>query len=154
MPLPDFTPDGYLPHGIYAASLAEVVKRFGTASPARNRQAELLRQIVEAAKNYPTIKRVLLWGSFITTKLEPADLDYSIIVSIDHGQTILHSDHRRFFRPLEARVYYGVDRGTLVLPDYPLELYIERVHFFCHTRERSECGIVEINIHGEIVSGR
>jgi len=48
MPLPDFDKDGYLPSGIHAASLAEVVERFGTESQARRRQAELLRQVVEA----------------------------------------------------------------------------------------------------------
>jgi hypothetical protein len=153
MSLPDFNQDGYLPPGIYAASLAEVVERFGTASQARNRQAELLRQVVEAAKNYPIIKRVLLWGSFVTTRLEPADVDYSIVVSIDHWRTILHPEHRRFFQPFEARLFYGVDRGTLVIPDYPLEPYIERLDFLTHTRELSECGIVEISIRGEFIAG-
>jgi len=111
MSLPDFDRDGYLPPGIHAASLEEVIACFGTASEARIKQAELLRQVVEAAKSYVTIKRVLVWGSFVTTKLEPADLDYSVVVSIDHWQTIIADEYRRFFVPSEARLRYGVDRG-------------------------------------------
>jgi len=44
---------------------------------------------------------------------------------------------------------YGVDRGYLVIPDYPLDIYIEFMDFLCHTREKRERGIVEVNIHGE-----
>jgi hypothetical protein len=149
MSLPDFDKNGYLPPGIHAASLAEVVKRFGTGFQTRSKQAELLRQVVEAAKAYTTIKRVLVWGSFVTTKLEPADLDYSIVVSITHRQTKIKDEHHRFFVPHEARLRYGVDRGYLVIPDYPLDIYIEFMDFLCHTRERRERGIVEVNIHGE-----
>ena len=150
MSLPDFDKDGYLPPGIHSASLAEVVKRFGTDSEARSKQAELLRQVVEAARAYTTIKRVLVWGSFVTAKYEPADLDFSIIVSITHWQTKINDEHRRFFVPHEARLRYGVDRGYLVIPDYPLDVYIEFMDFLCHTRARRERGIAEINIRGEI----
>jgi hypothetical protein len=48
MSLPDFDKNGYLPPGIHAASLAEVLNRLGTASQARSKQAELLCQVVEA----------------------------------------------------------------------------------------------------------
>lgn len=152
MSLPDFDKDGYLSPGIHAASLAEVVGRFGTASKARNKQAGLLRQVVEAAKAYTTIKRVLVWGSFVSTKPEPADLDYSVVVSIKHWRTIIADEHRRFFIPFEARLHYGVDRGYLIIPDYPLDIYIEFMNFLCHTRTEREYGIVEINIRGETTS--
>ncbi|MBC8230312.1 hypothetical protein H8E77_12260, partial [bacterium] len=131
---------------------AEVVERFGTEPQARRRQAELLRQVVESAKVYPTIKRVLIWGSFVTDKLEPADLDFSVVVSITHWQTKINDEHRRFFVPHEARLRYGVDRSFLILPDYPLEPYIESLDFICHTRTRRERGIVEINIRGEAIN--
>ena len=65
MPVPELEPGGCLPAGIHAASFAEVRARFGAGSAARQRQGELLRQVVEAAKEYPTIKRVLVWGSFV-----------------------------------------------------------------------------------------
>jgi len=38
---------------------------------------------------------------------------------------------------------------VIYIPDYPLDIYIEFMDFLCHTRERRERGIVEVNIHGE-----
>src|SRR5918998_1313619 len=106
MPVPDFEAGGFLPPGIHAASFAEVGARFGVGSEARERQAELLRLVVSAAKFYPTIKRILLWGSFVTAKREPNDLDYSLVVSITHARAQIAPEHRRFLVSHEARQFY------------------------------------------------
>src|SRR5438132_4141373 len=68
MGLPDFRQDGLLPAGIHAATLQEVQIRFGSCSAISQRKQEQLVKVVEAALAYVTIKRVLLWGSFISTK--------------------------------------------------------------------------------------
>lgn len=149
MPLPEFGKEGYLPEGIHAATLAEVGERFGSGSEGRERQAELLRLVVEAAKAYPTIKRILVWGSFVTSKPEPNDLDYSVIVSNRHGETNILNEHRRFFLQFDARMHYGVDPGYLIIADYPLMRYVESLDFLCRTRLLHPRGIVEIGIRGE-----
>jgi len=143
----------HLPSGIHAAPLAEVLARFGIGSEARERQAELLRLAVEAAAIYPAIKRILVWGSFVTTKPDPADPDYSMVVSVAYDSTQISRGHRRFFVPLEARLYYGIDRGYLVIHDYPLDLYVELMDFLCRTRDQRSCGVVEISLRGEVVGG-
>jgi hypothetical protein len=125
--------------------------RFGAGSATRQRQGELLRQVVEAAKEYPSIKRVLVWGSFVTAKAEPNDLDYSLIVSVDHHRARIAQAHRRFFVSSDARRYYGLDRNYLIIPDYPLDYYIEKLDFMCRSRNRSACGVVEISLRGELV---
>jgi hypothetical protein len=152
VPLPDFGADGYLPPGIHAASFAEVQARFGVGSEARERQIGLLQQVVEAAKSYPTIKRILVWGSFVTAKREPNDLDYSVIVSVTHDLVQIAPEHRRFLAPLEARQFYGVDKNYLIIQDYPLEDYIDHVDFLCRTRRRQPRGIIEISVRGEFSS--
>src|SRR5579872_1857568 len=121
MPLPRFAPEGCLPPGIHAATFREVHERYGIGSDAREKQIGLLQQVVEAAKLYPTIKRVLLWGSFVTAKAEPNDLDYSVIVSVDHRLTEIAKAHRRFLVPSEARQHYSVDTGYLLIRGYPLD---------------------------------
>ena len=97
MPLPDLNSDGFLPPGIHAASLRETLTRYGDGSQARQRQGNLLRLIVEAAQSYPTIKRVLVWGSFVTAKPEPNDLDYSVVVGTAHEVVDVPLEHKRFF---------------------------------------------------------
>jgi len=148
--IPELQSEGYLPPGIHSASLSEVQARFGSSSAARQRQSELLGQIVEAAWGYPTIKRVLVWGSFVTAKVEPNDLDYSVIVSVAHDRERITPQHRRFFVPSYARRYYGVDKSYLVIKDYPLDVYVERVDVVCRNRSRRPCGILEISIRGEL----
>ena len=149
MPLPDFDSTGILPPGLHAAPLAEVLIRFGTGSDARQRQAELLRHVAGATANYPTIKRILVWGSFVTSQPEPNDLDYSIVVSITHKWAQIAAAHRRFLLPFDARLHYGADVGYLAIPDYPLDRYVQLLDFLCHTRTLSSCGIVEISLWGE-----
>jgi hypothetical protein len=153
MPIPDLTPSGLLPPGIYAATLREVRERYGQGSQARQQRSRLLEQVVEAAVVYPTMKRVLVWGSFVTSEPEPNDLDYSLIVSVEHDQTRVARAHRRFVVPHEARRSYGVDTGYLVIRDYPLDAYVERLEFVCQ-RARIPCGIVEISLRGEIAGER
>ena len=151
MPLPALLPTGFLPPGIHAATLREVQERFGSASGVRRRQTDLLRQIVDAAREYDNIKRILVWGSFVSNKLEPVDLDYSLIVSIEHGRTDVRRGHRRFLVPADARRHYGVDRSYLVIKDYPLDVSAERLDFICRTREQAPRGIVEISLRGEFL---
>ena len=100
---------------------------------------------------YPTIKRVLVWGSFVTAMVEPNDLDYTMVVSIDHPGTRIDPVHRRFFCAIRGPPFYGLDRSYLVLPDYPLDYYIERLDFMCRDREERYCGIVEITLRGEVL---
>jgi hypothetical protein len=147
--IPELGLEGFLPPGIHSASLAEVRARFGRASGVRGQQSELLGQVVEAAKDYPTIKRILVWGSFVSAKVDPNDLDYSVIVAVSHNQAHIARAHRRFFVPVDARRYYGVDKSYLVIKDYPLDVYIERVDFLCRNRIQQPCGILEISIRGE-----
>jgi hypothetical protein len=85
LPLPDFQPDGFLPPGLHAASLAVVDARFGIGSAARERQIGLVREVVAAARSYATIKRVLLWGSFVTSKTEPRDLVWGEFAGEDNS---------------------------------------------------------------------
>lgn len=147
--IPAFGPNGSLPPGIHAATLREVVERFGRSSGARQRQIKLVTEIVAAAGVYVSIKRVLLWGSFVTSKADPADVDYSVVVGVNYDRTSIADGHTRFLVPWSARQRYGVDAGYVVVADYPLELFVERLDFLCRDGGGRPRGIVEISIRGE-----
>ena len=149
MRLPELNTDGYLAPGIYLASLEEVLERFGAGSPPREQQGNLLSLIVESARKYPTIKRVLLWGSFVSSKPEPGDLDYSIVADPRHRSVRIEPEDERFFVPFTARLRYGVDPSYLMLYEYPLESYIELMDILCHDRRRCPRGIVEVSCYGD-----
>ena len=84
---------------------------------------------MSAALHYPSIKRILLWGSFISSKSEPNDLDYSLIVGADHKRAMIRREHEPVLVPKMARLLYGVDPNYVVIEDYPLESYLMKMEF-------------------------
>jgi hypothetical protein len=80
--IPEFNDDGYLPPGIYSASLEEVVARFGLESELRRNQMESLRWLVDLARR-AGVQRLVVNGSFVTDKFEPNDVDCVLLVGPD-----------------------------------------------------------------------
>jgi hypothetical protein len=72
--IPPFDQHGYLPPGIYAATLEQVLDRFGSGSEQREAQAQSLRWLMPLCRA-AGIAKVLINGSFVTDRLEPNDVD-------------------------------------------------------------------------------
>lgn len=75
MSLPPFGPSGDLPEGLYQASVDEFLARFGSGTPQRERIATRLQQVFARIHLLGVVSRVIIWGSFVTAKPEPADAD-------------------------------------------------------------------------------
>lgn len=76
--LPEFNESGYLPPGIHRADLVEVQKRFGSNDTRRT----LLRHLdnfVELVRSV-SAKKLILDGSFVTGKENPADIDVILVL--------------------------------------------------------------------------
>ena len=80
--IPPFRPDGYLPEGVHMATEAEILFRFGTPSARRRRLAVRLRQWLSLARQVMA-QRLLIDGSFVTTKDEPDDIDAVVLLPKD-----------------------------------------------------------------------
>ncbi len=147
--IPAFSPDGFLPFGLHGASLQEIEARFG-GNARREGQLGLLREVVEAALVYPSIKRVLVWGSFVSSKEEPNDLDYSLVVGVSHQLVTIAPEHRLYLNPRQAMMRWGVDVGFLEILDYPLSTFLDRVELLARRRgTEQERGLLEISLWGE-----
>jgi hypothetical protein len=85
--LPDFREDGYLPNGLFPATEAEVTFRFGTQSGRRQRLVLRLRQWISLARAV-SASRLLVDGSFVTSKPEPNDVDSVVLLPQDLGDQI------------------------------------------------------------------
>src|SRR4051812_29738331 len=79
--LPDFNSDGDLPPGIHLASLEEVRKRFGVGSMQRIAVAGRLDRIYELVKSTGQLARFIVFGSFVTAKEHPNDVDIVVIMN-------------------------------------------------------------------------
>ena len=77
MPIPSLDTDGLLPSGLHRATLGEILERFSTGSELRRELGTRLDQIVALARHVRA-RRMLVDGSFVTSKLDPGDLDVVI----------------------------------------------------------------------------
>ena len=101
MPLPEFNETGDLPVGVHRASLAETVARFAAGSDRRKLVARRLERIYRIASQTGHLARFIVFGSFVTGKHEPNDVDVFLIMddNFDMGSLVgeprlLLVDHR------------------------------------------------------------
>lgn len=82
MPLPEFTPTGDLPSGVHAATLTEILARLGSGTPERVAAGPQLAAIHRLALSTGKLRRFVVFGSFVTAKPAPGDVDVFLI----HGR--------------------------------------------------------------------
>ena len=141
--IPPFRGDGYLPEGMHSAAEAEITFRFGGASHRRRRLALRLRRWIELARSVGAT-RLLIDGSFVTAKEEPADIDAVILLPLDFEQQIKNG-----FEP-------AMELEEMLLTRRPEEIFAAEdeadwndwVEFFSRTREADgrRKGLVEIEL--------
>jgi len=77
--LPDLNEDGDLPPGVHRATLGDVVHRFATTAR-RAALARRLQRIYGLVRSTGHLARFVLFGSFITAKPEPNDVDIFLLM--------------------------------------------------------------------------
>ena len=102
---PEFNEAGDLPAG--RATLREVLEHFGRGNLRRIVLGQRLQRIYAAAQQTRCLARFVLFGSFVTAKPEPGDIDIFILmddsfeVSRVSGETVILFDH------MAAQNYFG-----------------------------------------------
>ncbi len=141
--IPGFRGDGYLPEGLYLASEAEVVFRFGALTRRRRRLALRLRRWIELTRRVAG-KRLLVDGSFVTAKDEPEDIDTVILLPPDFQQQV----DRGIESALELEEMFLTRRPEEVFAAEDVADWNEWVEFFSRTREADgrRKGLVEIRL--------
>ena len=97
MPLPDFNDAGDLPPGIHECSLADADGRVGK-NPDRGRLlSQRLKRIHQIALQTGFLERFVLFGSFVTNKHEPNDVDVFMIMDDNFEMGSLVAEPRLLF---------------------------------------------------------
>ena len=83
--LPEFDIDGDLPPGIHHATLDELEQRLSrfVVSDRRINLFAWFKRLVAMAKGSGIVDRLVVGGSFVTSKPEPNDIDLALILSND-----------------------------------------------------------------------
>ena len=97
MPLPEFNEAGDLPTGVHDASLAESVARFGRGYDRRKLLARRLERIHQIASQTGHLARFVVFGSFVTDKHEPNDVDVFMIMDDNFDMGSLVGEARLLF---------------------------------------------------------
>ena len=86
MPLPVFDTRGDLPIGVHLATLAEVLDRFGHGTAQRELVTIRLVRVYELAQRTGKLLRFVIFGSYVTTKPEPNDVDIILVEVLLEGK--------------------------------------------------------------------
>ena len=98
---------GDLPPGIHSATLTEVVERFGMTSPPCALVARRLVRIYSLLQSTGGLARFIIFGSFITAKPEPNDVDIFLLMADDFDVSKVTGETAILFDHLAAQNYEG-----------------------------------------------
>jgi hypothetical protein len=144
MKLPAFNDEGDLPEGVYRARLGEVIARFSSGMAKRQAVASGLTRIFNLVEATGKLERMVIFGSFITAKTEPNDVDIVLIMQDDFNLGACDEETRKLFDHREAQEEFGASIFWI----RPSMLLLENVEQFIEhwqiKRDGTRRGIVEV----------
>lgn len=152
MPLPAFNAHGDFPAGVHKAALKEVVARLGVGSLQRQEVTRRLLAIHALAQSTGKLDRFVLFGSYVTAKIAPNNLDVVLVMQDDFDISACDAeakglfDHQQADATLGASIFYI--RPSLLI----LETINDFISYWQIKRDRTLRGIVEIIEDGEAAS--
>lgn len=140
---PEFDSKGDLPVGIYQATLIEILQHFGTGTAQKVRLGQRLERIYRLAHSTGKVARFIVFGSFVTAKFAPGDVDIFLLMedSFDadrvSGEAALVFDLQKAQNVLGASVLWI--RRQMMISDEQ-----EAIEDWQIKRDKSRRGIVEV----------
>jgi hypothetical protein len=105
--IPAFTESGDLPAGVFKASLKQAIARFGSSSDRRKALGRRLERIHDIAVQTNQLARFVMFGSFVTAKGEPNDVDVFMIMSDNFDVGSLTGEAGLLFDHRTAQSHFG-----------------------------------------------
>jgi len=143
--LPDFTPDGDLPVGVHVTQWEEFSTRFGASTPRRKWLLGRLRAVLSLAASTGKLRRIFVWGSFVTAKASPRDIDLLLVLDEEFEVQYLPVAAQAVFDSVRARLLYESDVfwARASIGDETLHTWLETYQVSRDFRKR---GIVELEL--------
>jgi predicted nucleotidyltransferase len=147
MAIPAFNQTGDLPVGVYQVTLSECLERFGQGSERRRQVSSTLVEISRLANGTGKLDRVIVFGSYVTAKAEPRDVDIILVMKDDFEVEKCDAQAQPLFDHHRADLEFGASvfwiRPAMLLLDESLESFIARWQV---KREGGRRGILEIRL--------
>jgi hypothetical protein len=104
---PDFNEQGDLPIGIHQATLQEVIDHFGIVTFQRQRLSKRLVRIFNFARGTGHLYKFIIFGSFVSTKPNPNDIDVFMLMEDGFAVDELPGELKVIFDHEQAQNYEG-----------------------------------------------
>ena len=143
--IPELTDHGELPPGVHRANWKEFKVRFGSSSPRRVWLTGRLSALLKLADTNGKLRRVFIWGSFVTEKPAPKDLDILLIMDEDFEVDRIDAAAQAVFDSVRARLLFESDVfwARSSIGGELLDLWLETYQTSRSFRKR---GIVELEL--------
>jgi len=107
MSLPELTGSGELPVGVHRASLQETLARFGIGHPQRIAIGDRLQRIHRMAAATGQLARFVVFGSFVTDKPDPNDVDVLLVMDDSFDASTVRGESALLFDHAAADAHFG-----------------------------------------------
>ena len=107
MPLPPLTEPGELPLGVHLGSLREILGRFGVGSARRKALGLRLARVHRVDQATGHLARFVIFGSFVTSKSEPNDVDIFLVMADAFDASRLLGEAALLFDHGAAQAHFG-----------------------------------------------
>ena len=104
---PGFDSNGDLPRGIHKASLNDVIEHFGKGNFKRAILGQRLHRIYNLAVKTGQTARFIIFGSFVTSKANPQDLDIFLLMEDSFDIREVKGEARIIFAHMDSQNYEG-----------------------------------------------
>jgi hypothetical protein len=142
--LPDFNDVGELPVGLHRARLEEVTARFGAGSGQRQDVTARLTRIYERAAGTGKLARFVVFGSYVTAKEAPNDVDVILVMEDGFDPAACQEETRALFDHRQAAARFAASVFWLCSGSLFLETMDEFLAHWQIKRDLTRRGIVEV----------
>jgi predicted nucleotidyltransferase len=144
MPLPALDNRGDLPVGVHQATLTEVLARFGYGTPQRKLVTARLLHIYELARRTGKLQRFIIFGSYVTDKAKPNDIDIPLIMTDDFEVPACDEQTQSLFDHLRAQEIFGASVFS-IRPSTAFRVSVDEfIAGWQIKRDQSRHGIIEV----------
>lgn len=144
MALPNFNDKGDLPDGVHQATIDEVAIRFEGETLQRQTVTANLLKIYQLAKATNKLDRLIIFGSYVTAKPSPNDVDVVLVFKDDFSFAACAEETKKLLDHSQADKEFGASvfwiRPSLII----LETLEQFIAHWQIKRDQTFRGIVEV----------
>ncbi|PIV20876.1 MAG: hypothetical protein COZ69_16425 [Deltaproteobacteria bacterium CG_4_8_14_3_um_filter_45_9] len=143
--IPDYNIDGNLPEGIYLVEEEEFINHFSSSSARRKWLGDRMRELLALIKSTGQLDRIFVWGSFVSAKESPNDVDMLLLMKETFQLERISEDSKFIFDHVAARIRFHIDIfwSKSAIGEETLRLWLDTYQM---TKDFKRRGIVEVKI--------